>query len=136
MSSKASFSDLQKRRGRRYAEPDVPGFGVIRLQSLTPSEYVKIEGIKSRAAIALSDGKKNQGEQLLAQCDEQLIRMMWVDDNGAPEVPADVANPFSDVDLAVVAAIVRVCNEHAGVDGKGVVDAEKNSVATLGSDSQ
>ncbi len=68
--------------GRRYDEPNIPGLGLVKLQSLTVREMSDI-----RASLRTKAGEIDR--ERLAKIDALVVGAAVVDDNGQPVVSDD-----------------------------------------------
>lgn len=108
---------------RRYAEEDVPGFGGIRVQSLSAAEAADLNaGNQTDGKFDVTKYKKYQA---------RVITMCLVDDTGHRIFSDDDVDTLHEQDATVIDAIYSVCERHLNGD----VVAPKNLSETDNGDS-
>ncbi|MEM8865367.1 MAG: hypothetical protein AAGF31_07430 [Planctomycetota bacterium] len=127
---------LQASAQTRYAEKEVPGFGRIRMRSISTSAYARIEGMLSRAAVALSDPNREDGVRMLVDAKIAFIAETLVDENNEKWLNGEESQQLRNLDSAVFSAIEDACNRHCGIQGIDVEARAKNSSETTGDDSR
>lgn len=130
--SYATLESLNRAKSRRFDVAEVEGVGLVRMRSLLPSEYIRVEGLKSRGLLAFKEGDYSTGNQCIAEADDLTVRLVWVDGDGQPTIADDAKSPFAAVDFAVFARLLAACNAHLATPSFSLEDAAKNSDPTPG----
>lgn len=120
---------------RRFTVAEIDGIGAIRLRSLLTSEYVKIEGLATRAIQSLAQGKKADAHKFLLEGKVALITACVVDDQGNPIFGRGDSETIKGWDYGLLSAIEEACTGHCGIDGFDLEEAGKNSGPMPGSGS-
>ena len=97
--------------GRRYDEPNIPGLGLVKLQSLTVREMSDI-----RASLRTKAGEIDR--ERLAKIDALVVGASVVDDNGQPVVSDDdvMRGFFDQLDAGPWACLTAAVKRHTGWD--------------------
>lgn len=135
MSDLAGKEAFKKAPERRYIERDVECIGRVRIRSLKTSEYNRIEGMLSRAAIALTGKKPSEGNRLLMEAKVALVTACLVRSDNSPLLDSSDADTLRNLDYGVLSDIEEACEKHCGLTGLDVEAAAKNSSSTDADDS-
>lgn len=111
---------------RRYATVTMPGFGMVRIQSLTEREKSDFE----TAAMTVKGGLSRRK---LEEARRRLIVLCIVDANGNRLLTEQDMPTLENLDGAVSTRIYDECRRHCGFDEEDIETLVKNSEAIAGS---
>lgn len=106
----ADRSAFLKPAARRYTDYSVPGFGTVRIQSITERERHQFE-----ASLLDEHGSFDKGRAALGRV--KFISLCIVDSDGLRILAdSDLQQIYQNMDAAVVAAIYDRCKTHCNLD--------------------
>lgn len=122
----ASKEQLHARvqRGRTVKDVEIPGFGLVKLQTITAREFVRIDAARNRAIMAASSGRMKEQIEALNDQFMELVKATFVE----PVFTESDRELLLSLDSALADAIKEACYAHCELDDARVdeEDAKKN----------